>query len=95
VTITASVMNIGGTAGTYDVVLTVNNVREGTQRVFLMPGSSGKVDFAVTRVEPGTYQFDINGVTGSFSVEPEPPSTTPATSAEQPPPAIPRSNEPP
>jgi hypothetical protein len=69
VTIAATVTNTGGTSGQYDVILTINGVKEGTKSVTLDPGTSLQVKFTVSKSIPDNYKVDVNGITASFVVE--------------------------
>jgi hypothetical protein len=67
VTISVLVLNSGDLTGGYVVTLKVDNDVVATREITLAGGSSELVSFAVLR-DAGTYQFEINGVTGSFVV---------------------------
>ncbi len=77
VTIAATVSNTGGSSGQYEVVLTINGVKEATKSVTLSPGTSLPVKFTVSKSTTDTYKVDVNGVTASFVVEK--PAPTPTT----------------
>ena len=71
VKITVTVANNGGSQGSYDVKLYVDDELEvqGTQSVSLAPGESETVIFYAIRDIPGTYDVDIRTLSGSFSVK--------------------------
>lgn len=69
VTISAKVTNTGGAAGTYDVVLKVNGAQEATGTVTLAVGQSTTVTFTVTKTQAATYQVEVDGQRGQFTVE--------------------------
>lgn len=66
VTISATVTNIGGERGSYQVTLGGDFMA--TKSVTLNPGESKAVSFQVTPAELGVYSVNVDGLTGSFSV---------------------------
>ncbi|MFH1003219.1 MAG: CARDB domain-containing protein, partial [Chloroflexota bacterium] len=68
VTISALVTNSGDAAGSYEVVLKINGVTEGTQEIALDAGQSQEVTFTTQKDTPGSYAVDVNGANGSFQV---------------------------
>ncbi len=68
ISITATVSNTGGTAGTYQLVLKINGLIEQTQKATLEAGASQAITFKVSKNIAGTYDVDVNGLTGSFTV---------------------------
>ena len=69
VTITSNVVNRGGQAGKYDVVLNINGQVEQTKTLSVGPRASRPVEFTVTKSDPGTYVVDIgNKLSSSFTV---------------------------
>jgi len=68
VDITAEVSNTGGTEGSHDVVLKINGEVQETKSVTLAPGASETVAFTVTRDVAGTYDVDVDGESGQFTV---------------------------
>lgn len=84
VTITLSVSNSGGTAGSYTAVLEINGVKEAEKVVTVAAGSSQLVSFSVSKEETGSYSITIEGLSGSFTVVAPAPMSTPT-----PPPATP------
>ena len=81
VTISISVANTGGEAGSYTVTLKIDGVVEETKEVTVDAGASTGVNFTTSRDEAGTYSVDVNGLTGSFTVKeeviPPPPTNWP------------------
>jgi len=67
-TISATVSNVGA-QGTYVVELKVNGVVEATQSVTLSQNQSTTVSFTVSKDQPGTYQVELDGLKGSFTVK--------------------------
>lgn len=72
VTISAVVRNTGGSSGKCDVVLKIGGVETDSKQVNLGPAASSTVTFTVSKDTAGTFQVDVNGMTGSFTVEKEP-----------------------
>ncbi len=68
ITIAATVINSGDIEGTYPVTLKINGLIEKNQEVTVPAGASLEVNFVVTKNNAGTYQADINGLTGSFTI---------------------------
>jgi hypothetical protein len=79
VSINATILNSGGASGTYELVLKINGLIEKTQEATVVAGASQDVIFNITKDIAGTYQVDINGLTGSFVVTKIPTSTTTTT----------------
>ncbi|KXB07904.1 hypothetical protein AKJ58_01510 [candidate division MSBL1 archaeon SCGC-AAA385D11] len=71
-TISVDVTNTGGTPYTYTAELSVENELVDSENVALDPDESGTVSFDVSREEAGTYDFSVDGLTGSFEVEKPP-----------------------
>jgi hypothetical protein len=69
--ITAVVKNIGGSEGTYAVILTVDGVTAEVKEVAITPGSSKVVNFSLVEDTPGTYEIGIGEVTSSLTVKKE------------------------
>jgi hypothetical protein len=82
VNVAITVSNIGGTDGSYTVVLRANGVEEGSQTVLLGAGAKAKVAFSMTKDTANTYILDVNGQSASFIVTNPPLSTT--TQIEEP-----------
>jgi len=72
VTISISVANTDGQAGSYTVTLKINGVVEETKEVTAAAGASTQVNFTTSKDEVGTYSVDVNGLTDSFEVVPPP-----------------------
>jgi hypothetical protein len=68
VNIRGIVSNSGDLLGYYSVVLKVNGKTESTQNIPVAGNSQQSVDFNVMRDEPGTYEVDVNGRSGAFTV---------------------------
>jgi hypothetical protein len=76
VTIGVQVSNNGDLAGSYMLTLKVNNVSVATRDVAAAGGTTQTAQFTVTQEATGTYNVDVNGLTGTFTVKPP---STPAT----------------
>jgi hypothetical protein len=68
VNIRATVTNSGNAAGDYEAVLKINGVIEAINLVTVPAGSSVIVSFTSVQDDPGVYEVDVNGLTGSFEV---------------------------
>ena len=68
VTISATVANTGEVEGSYTVTLKINGATEATKKVTLAGGQSTKVTFSVVRDVAGSYQVNVDGQVGSFTV---------------------------
>jgi hypothetical protein len=66
--ISVIVSNDGDTSGSYTVVIQINSEEEDTKDVFLAAGERQWVTFYTSKDEPGIYEVDVNGLTGSFEV---------------------------
>jgi len=73
VTITAGVINSGGSEGSYTLNLTINGEAEQTKTVTLAPQATETVAFTITREEPGSYSVSLDGKTTGFAVAAPPP----------------------
>jgi len=72
VTITAVVKNIGGSEGTYAVMLSVDGVTaEAKETTLVTPGSSAVVTFSLTKNTPGTYEISIGELSSTLVVKEE------------------------
>jgi Putative Ig domain/CARDB len=69
INITVTVTNNGNSSGVYEVILMINGVAEGSKTVTLGAGAAQNVKFSTSQNVPGTYQVDVNGLTGSFIIE--------------------------
>ncbi|MFC1921405.1 Ig-like domain-containing protein [Chloroflexota bacterium] len=70
VTISVTVTNTGDKSGSYTAVLTINATEENSKVVSLGAGKSESVTFTVSRNIEGTYEIEVAGETGSFTVVP-------------------------
>ena len=68
ITVAAKVTNTGGTTGNYDVTLKIDGQVEQTKTVTVGPHVAHPVTFSVYKSQPGTYDVDIGGQRGSFTV---------------------------
>jgi hypothetical protein len=73
VTISALVTNTGGSEGSYNVVLKVNDTQEATQEITLKAGNSKTVDFTLAKEVLGSYTVNVNDKVGQFRVALLPP----------------------
>src|SRR3990170_7176508 len=68
--ISVNVTNIGDIEGVYSANLTTNNVLRENQEI-LIPGKESKlVAFTVLESKDGTYNVEIDGLTGAFKIRP-------------------------
>jgi hypothetical protein len=88
-TISILLSNTGGSDGDFSVILKLNGVVEARKDVSLSAGSSEKVVFTVARSAAGSYQVDVSGLTGSFTVAEKTVPTQPAAATPTPPPPPP------
>jgi len=72
VTITVTVSNTGGSSGSYVVSLKVNGELKESKEITLNVGESKTVTFKFVAEQEGTINVEINGLTGSFTVNPPP-----------------------
>ena len=89
VTISARVINAGGSEGSYTVILNINGAEEARQEVTLGVDRSELVTFTVARDAEGSYTVNIDGETGQFTVIIPPPPMPAPTEA---PPVTPPTN---
>ena len=78
VTISVDMVNIGEETGTYTVELELDGEALDTEEVTLEGDASAMISFELTRGE-GTYEVEVEGLTGSFTIvlpEPDPPFWT-------------------
>jgi len=68
VTITTNVVNTGDEAGNINVTLKINGQLEQSRMVSVGPLGTQPVKFTVTKSQPGTYNVDILGKNGSFTI---------------------------
>lgn len=78
ITISVLVTNAGGQAGSYEVILKIDGVMEGSREITLNAGVSASVMFSVSKDAAGTYPVDVNGLGGSFTVREKPAPAKPA-----------------
>jgi hypothetical protein len=69
VTVSAVVINTGGTRGKYTVVFKVDGVIEDEKELLLDAGAEYKVNFELDPDSLRTYRVEINGLTGAFTVQ--------------------------
>ena len=69
VSASVEVANTGEKAGSYTIILKINEEVEDEKSVTLGPDESVTVIFEVPATEEGTYSVDINGLSGSYDVE--------------------------
>jgi hypothetical protein len=85
VEVSTMVNNSGETTGEYEVILKVNGTVEETRKVTVGAKGSAAVTFNIIKSEPGSYDVNVNGATGSFSIQQSPSvTTTPSIPVEQP-----------
>ncbi len=72
--ISVNATNSGRTEEKYTITLKLNGTVETTREITLSPVSNQEVEFNVSKSIAGTYQVDVNGLTGSFEVK-QPPVT--------------------
>ena len=70
-TISATVTNVGGSNGIYNVVLSVDTVRTDAKSVELAPGASKTMTFSLPQDTAGTYDIEIGDATGKLTVKPK------------------------
>lgn len=88
VTITAMILNSGGSEGSYDVLLKVSDITKASKAINLAPGESRQVVFDLSISVAGSYAVSIDKLTSTLTVKPLPsplssPSPTTAPSPEQ------------
>jgi hypothetical protein len=69
VTITVECENKGASPGLHTVTLKIDGTVEDEETLALNPGEVTTVSFEVSADREGAYAVDVNGLTGSFSVE--------------------------
>ena len=75
ITISVLVTNVGGTQGSYAVVLNINGSEEARQEVTLGDDQNEVVTFTIGKETEGSYTVDIDGEIGRFIVTVMTPST--------------------
>ncbi len=71
-TISAVIANSGDVSGSTKVTLKINGVTIGSQIIEIAGHESAEVSFLTVQGESGSYQVDINGLSGTFTVKPVP-----------------------
>jgi len=75
VTISVDVENVGTGTSTYTVNLKIDGTTEASEELTLAAGEDETVTWTVSKTGAKTYNVDVNGLTGSFTVEePVPPA---------------------
>ena len=69
ITVSVECSNVGGVSGSYDISLMIDGVTEDTSTVTVDAGESITVSFDVSDTLEGTYSVEIDGLTGSYTVE--------------------------
>jgi hypothetical protein len=69
VEISVKVTNVGEASGSYTVNLKIDDIIRETKDVALSGGATEVIEFEVTETNAGTYNVEIDGLAGSFSVE--------------------------
>ena len=69
VTVRVLVTNNSDITGSYEVVLKIDDKVEETRQVMLEGGAEEEVVFTASRNAAGTYDIDVNGLKGVFTVE--------------------------
>jgi len=69
VEISVKVTNVGEESGTYTVNLKIDGATRDSKDVTLAGQATDVVEFEVTETNAGTYNVEIDGATGSFTVE--------------------------
>jgi len=67
-TVTAEVNNTGGVVGTYIATLKIDGVEAATEEVTVPAGGKETAVFTVTEDTPGTYQIELDGLSGTLEV---------------------------
>ena len=75
-TVTVDVTNIGEVEGDYEVTLCVDDEIVETKQVTLGGGATETVNFSFSESESGTYDIDVNGLSGTLKVKASPPPST-------------------
>ena len=76
VSISVMAKNTGELGGTYIVTLEINGAAEAIENVTVAGGSERPVTFTVTEDVEGTYNVEVDGLTGTFTVTKPPPVPT-------------------
>ncbi|MBI4333816.1 MAG: hypothetical protein HY673_21350 [Chloroflexi bacterium] len=68
VTVSERVENSGKVEGIYTARLKINQVLRDSKEMSLKPGENREVSFPLNNLEPGSYNVDLDGQAGSFTV---------------------------
>ena len=68
VTISVNITNLGEVEDAYTVSLKINGETEGFKNITLAGGNSTIVSFEIKKDIPGTYEVEVDGLTGTFTV---------------------------
>jgi hypothetical protein len=68
VAISAVVTNIGGSVGSYTVVLKIDGIEAARREVTLGAGMSETISYTTAKDTEGSYTVDINGAAGQFTI---------------------------
>lgn len=69
ITISVLAANIGDLEGTYSVILKIDGTAIATSDITLTGASHQRVTFTTQKGSPGTYNIDVNGLAGTFTIE--------------------------
>ncbi len=69
VDITATVANTGGTKGTYNAELKINNTPEQKIQIAVAAGMNQTLNFSTSRDEPGSYRIAVGELTQELTVK--------------------------
>ncbi len=75
---------MGETEGIINIILKINDIQEAIQEVNVNARSIKTVSFTITKEKVGLYTLDVNGHTGSFTVNALEPVTTVPESTQLP-----------
>jgi hypothetical protein len=67
-TVSVTVANSSIVSGTYKVMLKLNGEEADSVSIVLLPGASETVSFSVTKDVAGSYEVEVNGLTGNLVV---------------------------
>jgi hypothetical protein len=84
VTISVLITNSGDADGSYMVALKIDGEVEETKEITLSAGASGEVTFTTTKDVAGIYSVEVDGLSGSFTVEEKPGLPAPPPEEELP-----------
>jgi hypothetical protein len=68
VAITVTIANSGGTEGSYNAVLKINDVDEAQKQVTLGPKGKQEITFTTSQETAGSYDVNVGDTSGSFKV---------------------------